>query len=351
MSGRVVIFSWSDSAHILRWTAGLKERGYEIRVISLGGKPIPGIDTICLPRRGRLSYFWQARNAVSLAREFKPDLVHVHYAGGFGYWGSKCDFAPLLVSVWGADVIDLPANPVQRHFIKRTLRRADAISATSNFLRTVSLRLVPGIDEKTTVIPFGVNLPASITPPPAPPVKLCFIKVHRRKYGPDLLLRAFARALEKTPDLHLTMAGEGPMTDALKELATQLGVANQVDFIGYLPNSDIYPLLESHHIMVMPSVMESESFGVAVLEASACGRPVIASRIGGVPEVLLDGETGLLVPPGDVESLAEAIVRLADDPMTCLRMGQAGHQMVAEEYHWERSLDQMSSLYEALIHG
>jgi glycosyltransferase involved in cell wall biosynthesis len=329
----------------------MKERGYEIRLISLGGEPIPGIDTFCLPRRGRLSYLLQAGKAARLAREFKPDLVHVHYAGGYGYWGSKCDFAPVLVSVWGADVIDLPTNPVQRHFIRRTLRRADAICATSEFLRTASVRLAPETAEKTTVIPFGVNLPEEITPPPEPPVKLCFIKVHRRKYGPDLLLKAFARALDETPDLRLTMAGNGPMTESLKELSAQLGIDDVVDFVGFIPNNEIYPLLKSHHIMVMPSVMESESFGVAVLEASACGRPVIASRVGGVPEVLIDGETGLLVPPGDVDSLTAAIVRLAEDPLTCLRMGQAGYQMVDENYRWERSLDMMSAQYEALTHG
>jgi len=330
---------------------GLKERGFDIRLISLGGEPLHGTDSFCLPRKGRWSYFRQAGTAVRLAREFKPDLVHVHYAGGFGYWGTRCDFAPVLVSVWGADVVDLPRNPIQRFFIRRTLKRADRISATSEFLKQVSANLIPGVEQKISVIPFGVTVPDSVTPIPPPPARLCFIKAHRRKYGPDILLRAFAQVREQLPEIHLTMAGEGELTPELKRIASELGVERDVDFVGFVPNQRIYSLLQQHHMMVMPSVMESESFGVAVLEASACARPVIASRVGGVSEVLKDGRTGLLLPAGDVETLAVAIIKLAQDRNMCERMGNAGREFVRTNYRWELSLDLMSSLYERLIHG
>jgi len=349
VSGRVVIFGWSRSIHVKRWVLGLKERGFVLRLISLGDDPVEGIETINLPRRGQLSYYFQARNAVKLAKDFQPDLVHVHYAGGFGYWGTRCDFAPLLVSVWGADVVDLPRNPIYRWLIRRALKQADHVSATSNFLKEVSLGLVPGGHQKISVIPFGVTLPDDVSPLPPPPVKLCFIKAHRSKYGPDILLRAFARAGRQIPDLRLTVAGEGEMTSELKRLASQLGLDGSVDFCGFVPNDRIYSLLQRHHIMVMPSL--KEAFGVAVLEASACARPVIASRVGGVPEVLQDGRTGLLVPPGDEDALTEVIVRLAGDRDLCRKMGEAGRKFVAAEYQWERSLDMMTSLYERLIRG
>jgi glycosyltransferase involved in cell wall biosynthesis len=152
------------------------------------------------------------------------------------------------------------------------------------------------------------------------------------------------------PDVRLTLAGEGEMTQALKRLADRLGLRSHVEFVGFVPNERIYSLLQDHHVMVMPSVMESESFGVAVLEAAACGRPAVASRVGGVPAVLRDCETGLLVPPGDEVALAEAILRLAGDLELGRRMGLAGRAQVEAEYRWEDSLERMSSLYASLMH-
>lgn len=349
MPGRVVIFGWADSIHVQRWVQGLSKRGWTIRLISLGGGPVAGADTTNLPRHGKLSYYWLAARAVRLAREFKPDLVHVHYAGGFGLWGARCSFAPLLVSVWGSDIIDLPKNLFQRYFIRRNLKRADRISATSNFLKQACIALASEVEDRTTVIPFGVAVPEKIEPMPPLPVKLCFIKMHRHKYGPDVLLRAFSIVRKEIPDILLTMAGGGEMTSELRSMARDLGLEKAVDFIGSIPNERIYSLLWEHHIMVMPS--REEAFGVAVLEAAACGRPTIASRVGGVPEVLRDGETGLLVPPGDETALAEAILRLARDPETCRRMGEAGRLLVQEKYLWGHSLDRMTQLYESMIHG
>lgn len=347
---RIVIFGWAESAHIQRWARALAGRGYEIRVISLGGEPIPGIDTVVMRGRGLAGYLRNASRAAKSAMDFKPDLIHVHYAGGFGYWGRKIDFSPTLVSVWGADVIDLPKRFIPGRIVRNSLKKSSWISATSKMLKQTCAELVPGIESKVTVIPFGVDLPAETVPaPPRPPFKLCFIKAHRRKYGPDILLRAISAVAGKVPDIELSMAGQGEMTEELRGLARSLGIDKRVRFVGYIPNDGIYEFIQDHHVMVMPSVMKSESFGVAVLEASACARPVIASRVGGVPEVLLDGVNGILVSPSDADELAEAIIRLAGDADLRDRMGQAGYQFVRENYEWSFCVDQMEALYDRLI--
>ena len=350
-TGRVAIFGWSGSVHIRRWVRGMSAQGYEVKLISLGGEPLNDIETHIIPRRNRLTYVTRTRMAVAAARALKPDLVHAHYATGFGYWGLRTGHHPFLVSVWGADVVDFPRSWWRRAVIRKILRTADHISATSHYLKEATERLLPDVSDKTSVIPFGVELPETVSDePPRPPVRLCFIKALRPKYGPDTLLRALARVRSSGHDVRLTLAGEGEMTVALKALTASLGLKDAVTFVGFIDNSQIARLLQEHHAMVMPSVSASESFGVAVLEAGASERAVVASNVGGVPEILIDGHNGLLVPPGDVDRLAEAIARVATNDDLRRQMGQRGRELVQEKYTWQRSLDMMTALYERLIH-
>jgi glycosyltransferase involved in cell wall biosynthesis len=348
--GRVVIFGWSDSIHVQRWATGLQSRGYDLRVVSLGGAPIPGVDTVCLPRRSTADYFFRAGEASLQALAFRPDLIHVHYAGGFLLWAQRRRLTPLVVSVWGADIVDLPHNPLYRWIIGRGLRAAVRITATSQFLGRVCLTRFGLADDAVSVIPFGATLPDRVSPLPfEPPLRLCFVKSLRPKYGPAILLRAMARVVSQGLDAHLTMAGAGELRERLLRLAAELSLQSRVVFTGRLTSEQVGRLLDGSHMMLMPSTMASESFGVAALEAAAHARPVIASRVGGVPEVVIDGQTGLLVPPGDEQALADAILELAADPRRREAMGLAGRAFVQSRYVWETSLDLMDDLYQKVL--
>jgi len=349
---RVVIFGWAESVHVQRWARGLQKRGYKVKLISLGGEPLDDIDTTVFDRRGKHSYLFSAGAAVRGAREFEPDLIHVHYAGAFGLWSLRTRFTPTVVSVWGSDVVGFPGNPIARGYLRRVLHRCAAVTATSNHLRDVTVSVSPEISQKLSIIPFGVDIKTlsraeGMSHLPNEPVKLCYIKSHRPVYGPDTLLKALSLIDRRTTPLHLTMAGSGPLTNELRNMVSKLGIASSVEFAGQLAPEDVYRLIERSHVVVMPS--RQESFGVAALEASACGRPVIASRVGGVPEVVLDGETGILVPPNDVDALAGAIKTLADDAAMRERLGNAGRDFVKKNYSWDRSLDMMCELYDRLI--
>lgn len=344
--GRVVIFGWADSAHVARWAHGLTDRGFEITVISVGGEPIEEIPTIIYPRRGKLAYVRLAGQAARDAAAHNPDLIHCHYAAGFGLWTLALKYHPTLVSVWGSDVINI-SGPA-RWLVRRTLRKADWITATGEFLRKAACDILPEAESRMSVIPFGVT---PVDPPPSfppGPVQLCFLKEHRPIYGPDLLLEAFALARQKVGDLRLTLAGSGDMNDQLKNRARELGMSEVVEFPGFIDHRMVVSLLSTHHILVMPSRMES--FGVVALEASACARPVIATNVGGIPEVVRDGETGLLVPPENVPALASAIVRLATDLELSARLGRTGYEFVQQRYRWDTCLDQMCELYDRLIY-
>ena len=168
--GRVVIFGWADSSHVRRWATGLSVRGFDISVISVGGEPIEGIPTIIYPRSDKAAYFRYAMRAAREASRFKPDLVHCHYAAGFGLWTLALGFRPTLVSVWGSDVVNV--RGVSRFIVRRTLARADWISATGKFLGEAACDLGKGASERLSVIPFGVTPPDNPTPLPSGPVRL-----------------------------------------------------------------------------------------------------------------------------------------------------------------------------------
>jgi glycosyltransferase involved in cell wall biosynthesis len=347
MARRIVIFGWVDSVHVQRWAAGLTERGYKVKVISLGGEPLPGIDTVIFPRKGRFSYFRHASAAAREARAFKPDLVHVHYAAGFGHWGLKTAHTPTVISTWGSDILVSGRNPVYRYFIGRALRHAAAVTASSDFLCSASVQLAPETAAKCIVIPFGVDIPDNPAPLPSGPLKILYLKRHRAVYGPDLLLKAVAAVSAKGVTLRVTMAGDGPLTDTLKRQAVELGIDDCVCFPGLVPHHEVFRLIGEHHLLAMPS--RSESFGVAALEAAACGRPTVAARVGGVPEVIEDGVSGILVAPESVEELADAIVRLTADRDKLAAMGRAARQLVERRFRWANSLDLMTDLYERLL--
>jgi len=146
--------------------------------------------------------------------------------------------------------------------------------------------------------------------------------------------------------LTLTLAGQGSMRAELERLAQLLKVADNVRFVGQLEHEKIYPFLGGHHLMIMPS--RSESFGVAALEAAACARPVIASKVGGIPEVVIDGQTGILVPPDDETALTNGIIKMARDQASGRQLGLNGYRMVQEKFSWSESLDRMTALYQSL---
>lgn len=349
-SKRIVIYGWSQSVHIQRWAYSLRDRGYDIKVISHGGEKLSGIETVNLFGDNKLSYLWNAKKAVKEAYDFKPDLIHVHYVGGFGIWGAASNFHPLVSSVWGADVIDLPKKFYYRKFINRILEYSDYITATSDFLKIQTEQLNPIVRNKIKVVPFGVEIPEQKeTNFDDDKIKICFIKGHRPKYGLDILLKALAAVKEVRSDFHLNVAGSGEHTDEYKNLSKELGLDDQVKFVGFVPNKKITEFIQNHHMMVMPSTMDSESFGVAVLEVSAAGLPVIASAVGGVPEVLANGKTGILVEPNNIDKLKEAILYLLDNRDKMKEMGKAGYHFIKENYSWEKSLDLMSSIYDRLI--
>jgi L-malate glycosyltransferase len=331
-------------------------RGYEIIVVSNSALPQspPDIPTRYLPGQSSLAYI---RNIPAMRRvvsQFAPDIVHAHYATGYGLWGSSQHVAPLVVSVWGTDVADaLNRRSSVGMIVRRSLREARFITATSKYLVDQTIALEPDVAGKIEIIPFGVPIPTEETARKEKtedaPITVVFAKLYLSNYAPDMVIRAFARAHEDFSRLRLIMLGGGEMQQELEQLAVSLKVTDVATIHGWMEPDEARQIIRQSDIFVMPSL--SESFGVAAAEAASYGLPVVASDVGGVPEIVRDGDTGLLIPPGDEAALAEAILRLAQDGQLRQSMGNAGRRLVAEKYDFEKCLDKMEAVYQKVLAG
>ena len=181
-----------------------------------------------------------------------------------------------------------------------------------------------------------------MSPPGAEPTLLCVGRLIPIK-GHLVILRALAQARARVPGVTLAVAGRGPLEPALKTYARELGLEDAVDFLGFV--SPVQRAIENAAIVVVPSL--GEGFGMVALEAMERARPVIASAVGGLPEIVSDGETGLVVPAGDAEALADAIVALAGDLDRAAAMGSVARKRALAEFPPDRSATRIEELYAA----
>lgn len=362
---RIALLGPANSIHLQRWAAALAARGHAICVISqhrCDPALLPrSVEAIWLPHGGALGYFRNAGALRSALARWRPEIMNAHYASGYGTTAALAGFAPTLLSVWGSDVYDFPyENAAKGWLLRRNLRRATAIASTSEAMARQVRRLVPECGE-IAITPFGVDLTV-FAPEPArrAPRQLTIgtVKSLAPKYGVELLLRAFAGLLEDIdvralPEpCRLLIVGDGPQRAALEALAHELGIASQTEFTGAVAHADVPAHLNRLDIYAAPSTLDSESFGVAVIEAGACALPVVVSDAGGLPEVVRDGETGLVVRRDDVPALQAALKRLALDPALRESLGRAGRVHVERVYEWGHCVDRMTQCYDRILrHG
>jgi glycosyltransferase involved in cell wall biosynthesis len=260
---------------------------------------------------------------------------------------------PLVVSAHGSDLLT-DAGPTTDAGVHRRLDAAARVIVPSRSFRDDVNKAFPALRAKTLYIYHGYDAreledsssaPARAPSDPSIITALC-IAAQIPKKGIDILLRAVHEAA--LPNLRLRLIGEGELRAQLEQLAGELGIADRVTFIGSLERAGVFVELRAADLLVMSSRHPSESFGLAALEAMASGKPVIASAIGGLREVVDPEVTGLLVPPENPSMLAEAIVRLAGDPGLRARFAEAGRTR-AQQFTADKTADAYEQLFRQLI--
>ena len=365
---KLLLLGAASSIHLQRWANALVRQGLSVQLATVHTPAAQGWDARVQVHRlapaGAVGYVGAVPALRRLLQAHRFDLVHVHYATGYGVLATLAACRPRLLSVWGSDVDEFPdKSPLHAALLRKLLLSADALAATSLALQRRVQQLLQGRSNvpEVRVTPFGVDT-ACFAPPPrrpatgtagvggapteATPLVIGSSKGLATLYGIDVLLQAFARLPEHNAEgrtLQLRLLASGPQQAAYQALSRTLGVQARVQFVGGVAAADMPAALQALDIFVAPS--RRESFGVSVLEASACGLPVVASHVGGLPEVVDDGSTGLLVPPQDPRALAEALLLLANDEPRRRAMGAAGRRLVELRYRWDDSVDTMLALY------
>ncbi len=357
---KVLLVGAGNSIHLQRWANALVQAGLDVACATVHA-PLPqgwdGHVALHLLRpQGGAGYALAVPALRRLVRSGGFDLVHAHYATGYGLLATLAGCRPRLVSVWGSDVDEFPKkSPLHAWLLRRILTQADALAATSHALvRRVEQLLQQSVPQppRLFITPFGVDT-AAFAPRPAwageggPHFVIGTSKALAHTYGIDILLRAFAQLPTHAPDgrpLRLCLLATGPQAAEYQALSRSLGLQDRTEFVGGIAHADMPRALQGLAVFVAPS--RQESFGVSVLEASACQVPVIGSLVGGLPEVVQHGVSGLLVPPGDVQALAAAMLQLVQDPALRLAMGAAGRRLVQDHYVWDVCVSTMLAVYQ-----
>ncbi len=282
--------------------------------------------------RWRLVQFLRASRR-ALRREcaaFQPDVLHVHWwvPGGFAFWPGNASGVPVVLTSHGTDLFLLDRFPAARSLAAPIFRAARQVTVISSPLLERVQRLgVPA--SRITVLPMPVS--AERFAPPLHNVRdagrMLFVGRLIERKGAEYAIRAVGDLRRQGRAVRLTVIGDGPERTRLVALIEELGLRQAVDLAGALPHDAIADHYRTASLLLMPAVTdwkgEQEGFGMVLVEAMASDLPVVATRSGGIPDVVTDGVTGLLVPERDAVALAAAAARLLDDPALSTRLADA----------------------------
>ncbi len=365
---KLLILSDPSSPHTVKWANGLHEMGLDISIFGVssydGAQFNPGIkvDIYAVPKIIKLqasgslfktAYLLALPRLKKRIRDFKPDIIHAHSASSYSLLGALSGFHPFVISVWGKDVYNFPQKS---RFLKKViifnLKKSDMLFSTSKIMAEETKKYT---NKKIHVVPFGIDI-EKFKPKKTDgyfsenDIVIGTIKSIDKKYGTDNLVRAFKKVKENHPDLPLKLliVGGGAMTAQIKSLINDFGIESDVKITGLVSYDRIPEYHRMLDIYIAVSTEDSESFGVAILEASACETPVIVSNVGGLPEVVDNNVTGFIIPHSNEELLVEKIELLLDKNLR-QKLGKAGRTRVKKKFNLQENKEDMVNNYKRIL--
>ena len=298
--------------------------------------------------------------ARSIASEGKFDVVHAFWPiphGIFGVAARESSRAALVSTFFSAELNWKGATrAVFAPILRRIVRSSDAVTVISSYTGQRLRDYVPEV--QTTIIPFGaassgrLNATTARVREATDDFELLFVGRLVRRKGVDVLLRA-AQKLASDRRLKVRIVGGGPERQSLESLARELGVLETVSFEGVIGEKQIDAMFMRCDALVLPAIVtetgDTEGLGVVLIEAMGYGKPVIASAAGGIVDIVSDGDTGLLVPPGDPSALASAIRRAMDEPGEMDAIAKRGTAFADSAFGWDTIVGKLRDVYTAAV--
>ncbi len=350
---KIAILSNGES-HTRTIVRALLDKGHEVFLITSNiEENYDGINVEMLPFKGKIGYLFNLLTLRKILKKTKPDILHAHYATGYGTLAHLAHYRPAVLSVWGSDVFDSYYSSIFiRAIVKWNLKYFDALCCTSKVLINRVKQIVPDIS-RVSITPFCVDCrefyPIEKRHYNKDRIVIGAVKSLEAVYGIDILIKAFASVLHlcNDKDIVLQIVGAGSQEDDLRKLIMELEIGDKVFFLGRILHEEVPEFMRS--IDIFANLSRQESFGVSVIEASACGVPVIASDVGGLSEVVIHGKTGFLVPKENIEAAARAITKIILDPDLATMMGKLGRTFVLENYNIDSMARYFELAYSAVV--
>lgn len=359
---RICFLGPVSSAHIIKWCNWFSNHGHEVHVISFIpgeisnakvhlidiGVDVKGSDA------GKLKYLLTGKKIRKLIREIKPDIVNAHFATSYGVAAALSGTKGYVLSVWGADIYDFPnKSPLHKALLKYSLRKAGYLFSTS---RAMAKEASKYTSKRFEVTPFGVDMelfnPDKRTRVDDEAFVVGTVKGLSDKYGIRYILEAAAAVKRKGEiPIRLRIAGKGPQEEEYHQLAEKLGISDITDWLGFISQPEAATEWANMDIAVIPSVLESESFGVSAVEAQASSTAVIISDIPGLMEATKPGLTSKVVPRKDAVAIAAAITGLYRDKALREKMGAEGCRYVKDHYEINLCFRNIESLFSKIRDG
>ena len=360
---RVLILADINSPHTQKWVLGLSKNNIEIGIFSFNHSKQnwfanhPNVHCLRQSKKrqnnswlSKLEYIFLLPQLLINIKRFKPNIVHAHYASSYGFLAALSFFKPMVVSVWGSDILQFPKKGLlQKLILNFVLLRAKKICATSSILqREVALYS----DKPCEVIPFGIDLQNfySFNEYKHPSVfTIGCIKNLERIYNIDKVIEAFSLLRLKYPyqKFHLKIIGEGTEEKKLRALTEQLNLSKLIEFTGKIEHEHIPEYL--HQLNVLVNVSEYESFGVSVAEAMACKIPVIVSAHEGFKDLVPNDEYAIIVKIIDAQNVFKALEEYFINEEKREEIAGKSYHLIQKEFNWLNNLKQMQNVYTDML--